>query len=319
MIGQRKQLQRNGRYLLPMLWQHKPEEPIGGIIAMHEDERGLFIEFELDMTQELGRRAYSALKKSYVGGFSIGYRTIKDQMRNDGVRLLLELDLIEGSVVTFPANDRATPLVDSMKRDLTFEDEVGGLIVTMKDYIRRYQPTGKKAEDGQRSNMMDKVKIYQNRQYGLRMAAKELDLPERVVRGWYDEAANEGGLSRIGGGTWGMSGYELARKCAEHSNEVYGTWITEGKSHEGVLLVTSTDNRARNAAFLAAIPEGDERDLRTDKEARELDYEQSKFVMPTEHEQKEIDRRYASKGSSEVRYSTGAPLLELRDPEGFGV
>jgi HK97 family phage prohead protease len=312
---------RGGRYLLPMLWQHRPEEPIGGIMAMHEDSHGLYIEFELDVTQELGRRAYAALKKSYIGGLSIGYRTIKDRMRSDGVRELLELQLIEGSAVTFPANDQAVVFSDSMKRDLSFEDEAGGLIAVMQDYIRRYQPASK-AEDGQRSNnQMEKRTIYANRQYGLRQAARDLDLPERVVRKFFDEEANEGGLSRIGGGTWGMSGYELARKCNEHGYEVLGAWVSQGKSYDGVLLVTSQDNRARNAAFLQAIPEGDARDLRSDKEASELDYEQSKFRLPTEA--KEVDamqRRYASKdGSSVVQHSTGAPMLELHDPESFGV
>jgi uncharacterized protein len=86
--------ERNGHYLLPVLWQHL-NEPVGGFTLLREDEKGLYCEFEVDMTTELGRRAYSALKKQYVGGFSIGYRTIKDQMRNDGVRLLLEVELLE--------------------------------------------------------------------------------------------------------------------------------------------------------------------------------------------------------------------------------
>jgi HK97 family phage prohead protease len=131
--------QRGGYYLLPLLWQHDLLNPIGGITLLREDSHGLYIEFELDMQTELGRRAYSALKKQYVGGFSIGYRTINSDMRKDGIRLLLELNLIEGSVVTFPANDQATPLVGIMKRDLSFEEEAGGLIATMKDVIRRYR------------------------------------------------------------------------------------------------------------------------------------------------------------------------------------
>ncbi len=108
---------REASYLYPILWQHNPYEPIGGFLEMHEDEFGLAVQGQLDMDTELGRRAYSGLKKGYLGGLSIGYRTIKDEMRKDGVRLLRELALIEGSVVTFPANDLARVLPVNMKSE----------------------------------------------------------------------------------------------------------------------------------------------------------------------------------------------------------
>lgn len=122
---------RGQRYLVPILWQHNTSEPIGAITNMKEDAYGLLIEFELDMTNDLGKRAYSALKKGYVGGFSIGYRAIKDRMRSDGVRELLEIQLIEGSVCTFPANTSATVFTDSMKRDTTVEEELGAIVLAM--------------------------------------------------------------------------------------------------------------------------------------------------------------------------------------------
>lgn len=129
---------RHAAYLAPMLWQHQ-NEPVGGFTSMVEDSYGLRVEFECDMTTEIGRRAYSALKRQYVGGLSIGYHVIKDKMRSDGVRLLLELDLIEGSVVTFPANDLATPLVDSMKYEPTREETYGAIILSMQGAIDNHK------------------------------------------------------------------------------------------------------------------------------------------------------------------------------------
>jgi HK97 family phage prohead protease len=308
---------RKGRYLAPLLWQHSPYDPCGGFTVMREDSHGLYVEFELDMTIELGRRAYSALKKSYVGGLSIGYRTIRSKMLPDGVRALLEVELLEGSVVTFPSNDMAIVPPESMKHGVNDRDAALALIATMKGVVNAYKNG---AGNGQRSNetMNDNPRIYYNRQYGQRQAAHELDLPERIVRQWYDEAASKGELSHIGhSGTWGMSGYDLAQKCNEHALEIYGAWIAQGKAHDGIVAVTSTDNRALNAAFLAAIPEGNDRDLRSDKEAPESDYEQSKFRLLTDVEakaaRKSVDTRFAIDDSDDDGYQR--PLMNTRDLE----
>jgi HK97 family phage prohead protease len=100
----------NTRYIMPLLWQHKETEPIGGYVDAYEDEKGLFVELELDLDVQKGREAYSALKKGYVFQQSMGYDTIKsDYVRVDGemVRDLIEVRLWEGSIVTFPANIEA--------------------------------------------------------------------------------------------------------------------------------------------------------------------------------------------------------------------
>ncbi len=100
----------NKRYLMPLLWQHKEAEPVGGYLEAKEDEIGLFVEIELDLDVQKGREAYSALKKGYVFQQSMGYDTIKsDYVKIDGetVRDLIEVRLWEGSLVTFPANEEA--------------------------------------------------------------------------------------------------------------------------------------------------------------------------------------------------------------------
>lgn len=108
---------KKGR-LPPMLWQHDRCEPIGVFTKMVEDEKGLFVEGRLlidDIPQ--ARAAYALLKEKALGGMSIGYREILiEQDHDEKVTNLLELDLWEVSVVTFPANDEAT--VDSVKSAL---------------------------------------------------------------------------------------------------------------------------------------------------------------------------------------------------------
>lgn len=106
--------QRGEKYLFPILWQHSPHEPIGGFLEMREDDFGLYVKGQLDLDIELGRRAYSGMKKGYIRGLSIGYDVVK-QAWDGQIRRLKEINLWEGSVVTFPANPLAN--VSAVKAD----------------------------------------------------------------------------------------------------------------------------------------------------------------------------------------------------------
>ena len=117
----------NKRYLMPLLWQHKESEPIGGYIEAREDDTGLFVELEVDLDVQRGKEAYSSLKKGYVDRQSMGYETLKSEyVKIDGktVRDLLEVRLWEGSIVTFPANPEAvvTDVKATNNMDKTTED-----------------------------------------------------------------------------------------------------------------------------------------------------------------------------------------------------
>lgn len=100
----------NGK--VPILWQHDQREPVGVAELTDDPGRGLLLKGQLDLDVEIGRRAYSALKKRIVGGLSIGYQTVRSTMKN-GVRQLAELKLYEVSIVTIPANAEA--IVTSVK------------------------------------------------------------------------------------------------------------------------------------------------------------------------------------------------------------
>lgn len=99
----------------PMLWQHSRSEVIGVWTKLYEDERGLFGEGRLFVDDiAKAREAYALIKNGAIDGLSIGYHATKWAYNEDEKALeLLEIDLKEVSIVTFPANADST--VSSVK------------------------------------------------------------------------------------------------------------------------------------------------------------------------------------------------------------
>ena len=96
----------------PLLWQHDTEKPIGTWREMYEDNHGLFVKGELFVGElSRAREAHKLLKENVVTGLSIGYR-VKESRRDEksSVRILTVVDLLEVSLVTFPANEHARVL-----------------------------------------------------------------------------------------------------------------------------------------------------------------------------------------------------------------
>ena len=93
---------------VPILWQHDAAKPIGVYTELKEDERGLYVEGQLNMDVQQAREALSLLKQKALSGISIGYNSVRyDTDVKSGVRRLYELKLFEASLVTFPACDSA--------------------------------------------------------------------------------------------------------------------------------------------------------------------------------------------------------------------
>lgn len=117
--------------MVPMLWQHDPDEPIGVWDSLSEDEQGLKASgtLILDVPQAAAVRAL--VKGGAVSGLSIGYQT-KDYTldRNSGVRKLNKVDLWEVSLVTFPmcqeaqvSGIKANIGIDPTEWEKAFRDE----------------------------------------------------------------------------------------------------------------------------------------------------------------------------------------------------
>lgn len=129
---------KKAKRLPPMLIQHggwmmsdSDGLPIGKWESMEEDGTGLRVSGRLiNLDTERGKSIYGAMREGVLDGMSIGYRakefalgTKPDEPR----RTLKKIDLVELSVVTFPANGAAR--VDAVK---TAED-----VGTIRDFERR--------------------------------------------------------------------------------------------------------------------------------------------------------------------------------------
>ncbi|WP_439547255.1 HK97 family phage prohead protease [Sandarakinorhabdus sp.] len=93
---------------LPLLWQHKPEEPIGFVEALAEDGRGLRVTARI-VAQGRGAEAAALVKAGAITGLSFGYRVKAASPARTG-RRLERLELVEVSLVTFPMQREARVL-----------------------------------------------------------------------------------------------------------------------------------------------------------------------------------------------------------------
>ena len=102
-----------------LLWQHDPGEPIGVWDLVREDERGLRVSGRLMTEVRRGAEALALLRAGAVDGLSIGYRAVKSARRPEGGRALLEVELWEVSLVTFPMlpDARASAAVSDVEED----------------------------------------------------------------------------------------------------------------------------------------------------------------------------------------------------------
>ncbi len=90
---------------LPLLWQHDPTRRIGNVDFVREDRRGLRVIGTISKATRAGREAAAMLFGTSVKGLSFGYRV--KRARGESPRELLDLDVAEISLVTFPMQDWA--------------------------------------------------------------------------------------------------------------------------------------------------------------------------------------------------------------------
>src|SRR5690606_22323270 len=81
---------------------------------------GLYVKGRLFVDEVArAREAYALLREGVVTGLSIGYRARESYREASGARVLTEIELLEVSMVTFPANDRAR--IAPVKSEREFE------------------------------------------------------------------------------------------------------------------------------------------------------------------------------------------------------
>ncbi len=128
-------LAKRGAGGVRMLYQHDPAEVIGTWTALREDERGLYVEGRLATDVGRAREVHALMKAGALDGLSIGFRAVRSRAdRRSGVRRILEADLWEISVVTFPM--LPTARVSNVKHQRFYRDKETELVRLMRRAAR---------------------------------------------------------------------------------------------------------------------------------------------------------------------------------------
>ena len=88
---------------VPLYWQHNPDQRIGSVELVEEDDKGLRVVARIDNPESI---AITQLVRKAVNGLSFGYRARRYRRVPDG-RLLEDVDLLEVSIVTHPLQPNA--------------------------------------------------------------------------------------------------------------------------------------------------------------------------------------------------------------------
>lgn len=108
--------------LLPSLFQHDTDKPIGSIVSLKTNDQGLLVTILLPKEdtrvagQIMPQLKVRSIKSLSIGGF-ITKRSFDDETR---IRTILRFDLMEISLVTIPANPEA--IITSFKSREEIED-----------------------------------------------------------------------------------------------------------------------------------------------------------------------------------------------------
>ncbi|MDR3079077.1 MAG: HK97 family phage prohead protease [Rickettsiales bacterium] len=87
-----------------LLFQHSQTDELGKITLLREDAVGLYVEGRISTEGRLGRSVYSYAKSNLLNGLSIGYSVENSYFDGRGRRVIRSLNLLEISLVSFPAN-----------------------------------------------------------------------------------------------------------------------------------------------------------------------------------------------------------------------
>ena len=122
-------LKENG--MPKMFYGHSPGRVIGKWLSMEEDSYGLRAVGELTPGHRDADDVYASMRHQAVDGLSIGFLDMDSEERDDGGRLLKDVELIEVSVVSMPAEKLAT--ITSVKSRLGALESVRDCELFLRD------------------------------------------------------------------------------------------------------------------------------------------------------------------------------------------
>jgi Escherichia/Staphylococcus phage prohead protease len=128
-------LRRRGARRVRMLFQHDPGLPIGVWTHIAEDAVGLRVTGRLTTGVAKGREVLELMRAGAVDGLSIGFRTVRSRFdRKSRIRRIMEVDLWEISVVTFPMQpDARIEAVSPGRKEIVERRMAGGARVRALD------------------------------------------------------------------------------------------------------------------------------------------------------------------------------------------
>ncbi|MFV2061706.1 MAG: HK97 family phage prohead protease [Gammaproteobacteria bacterium] len=97
---------KKGSRMPVMLYGHNPDKVIGKYIEMSEDDNGLIVKGEFTPNHSDADNVYASMKHGAIDGLSIGFRIPPggSDDKEDGGRYIKNVELMEVSIVAFPAD-----------------------------------------------------------------------------------------------------------------------------------------------------------------------------------------------------------------------
>ena len=101
-----KALGPDGADRIKLLAQHDLNRPIGKMMILDEDSKGLYMEAKFG-THRDGDDYYKMAKEGIINEFSVGFQAVQKEANDNGGNNISEIKLWEVSMVTIAANDEA--------------------------------------------------------------------------------------------------------------------------------------------------------------------------------------------------------------------
>lgn len=118
-----------------ILIEHDATQQAGVVDAMAVTSRGLEIEGQLNLSAEIGRKAYQALQERELGALSIGFAGVAE--RSGSLRMFTEIELREISIVREPMNAGARISAVKSWREVTSARDLERLLHTQTEMPNR--------------------------------------------------------------------------------------------------------------------------------------------------------------------------------------
>jgi len=144
-----------------MLYGHSSANVVGKWLEMEEDEVGLYVKGQFTPNHSLADDVYASCRHGAVDGLSIGFRTMKDGVEEleNGGRRITKVDLVEVSIVGFPADDAARVTQVKMSDEIASIESIrdaerflrdAGLPISMaKAFISQCRPLYQREADAE--------------------------------------------------------------------------------------------------------------------------------------------------------------------------